>query len=1067
MATTSLALSPEKKLHQYVLRIWTSQKGLPSSTVHSVCQTDDGYLWIGTQDGLARFDGHSFRVFSSATHEEFGTNWIWRLKKDKKGRLWIATYNAGILRYENQRFSVLGEKDGLTGEMIRDFAFEADGVTWVATKGQGIIRIDSQDRIDRFSKKDGLCGDQVFSLLLDTQQRLWIATLDGGLCVYQNERFQSFGAQSEEGLTRVLSLASSQDGTIWVGSLFGLFRVQNDVVTKFAHPHLPQDGVRAIYEDSHENLWIGFVKTGLCVLRKNGNLECDEKGGDVGYEGVLDFYEHEDDKLFISTGKGLRFLKDGDVKTYTMEDGLPTAAVRTVLVDSKGAIWLGTTQGVVKIIDGRLVDFPQKLPLSTLSIVSSYEDRNGRLWFGTEQQGIHYIDPDGSLGKLDDSLVKEHFDAFSIVQLGDKFAFGTLGMGLKVYDGVEIKSYRAQEGLPSDIVWSMEPFDDQSILLGTSKGVALYDGEQLNSLVGADSVWDDMILAFMKGKDGVLFMGTHGAGLLIYKNRKLQRIQKKNGLLTDTIYGMAFGDDGNLWLSTAIGIVKVSEKQLDEFTRDRTQSIDARVYDTNDGMHSENCNGGRQYGLQKTATGKIVVATEIGASVIDPLNLKPEKQAPIMHVEQFLVDGKDVLEKGPLLLDDSVKSLEIHYTGITFERSERVRFRYRLHGYDSDWNQVGSRRIAYFTNLGPGEYRFEVGGANQFGPWSTENSVIRFRKKPHFTETWTFILLCGLFALALILFAVRLRLRALTLRAKELDKKVKERTQELETAHQKIVELEKETLERQMAGGFAHEIRNALASSKMLIWRILAPEGEQGVSSSMSHKISETLVTLVKKLKILLPGNDIAQVAPLIKEINEGQKKIDGYVRKTHESIERCLVVTNEILEYSQAGQIERGEDTIEIDSFLQNLKKNYDVEFGENDIELRVDSDAEVIWKGSQTHLYTIVWNLVINAVDALGERRQGNDDKNANGEMKIELLARKDEDRLTLTVSDNGPGIPSQVEGKIFDPFVSTKPEKGVGLGLSRSRKCAQLYGGELRGENRKDGPGALFTLILPLKQ
>ncbi len=1033
---------------------------MPNSVTSSVCQADDGYLWIGTQDGLARFDGHTFRVYSSANNELFGSNWIWKLKKDPKGRLWIATYNGGVLRYEDEQFAAFRAEDGLVEETIRDFAFDEDGSTWVGTKGKGLFHFDADDKITNVSKEQGLCGDQVMSLAMDDENNLWVATLDGGVCVRKNGRFRSLSTDSQEGLARALSLALGSDKTIWVGSLFGLFRIKNGGVTQFSHPGLPQDGVRAIHEDSQQNLWIGFVKKGLCVLRPDGDLECDERGGEVGYEGVLDFFELSEDQLFVGCGAGLRSLEDGAVTTYTPKDGLPTQMVRSVLVDSRGAIWFGTTKGVKKMSGGELVAFPQEDQLSSLSIISLYEDDEGRVWFGTEQQGIYHTGAGGSLARLDESLFLEHFDAYSIMQLRDKMIFGTLGMGVKVYDGARIDGYRVPDGLPSDVVWSMSPFDQKTIVLGTNKGVALFDGEEVRPLPGAGQAKEDMILSFGADVGGTRYIGTHGEGLLVYKDQRLHRIRKKHGLPANTIFGIAHGTDGNLWLSTDAGIVKAQEQQIQAFVKDPSRVIEARGYSIGDGMLSEDCVGGHQYGLQMTKSGRVFVATGMGASAINTSSLEPDDTAPIMHIEKFLIDGEKAPSSDRVVLEHTAKNLEIHYTGISFHDGSGVHFRYRLHGYDSDWQDVGQRRVAYYTNLGPGKYRFEVGGAKRFGPWSKKTAALEFQKNPHFTETRSFYILCALATLFLVVLVLKLRLRALTLRAKLLDQKVKERTRALERAHEKIVALEKEALERQMAGGFAHEIRNALAGSKMLVAKLLAPDGKKEGCASVSEKISQILVELLTKLKTLLARGDLAEVAPLLKRVNDAQRTIDDYLRKTYGSIERCLKVTDEILDYSQAGQRGKGDEAIQIDDFLQVIKEKFDADFAGAMVALELDSGSQDVWKGSSTHLHSIVWSLILNAKQALEEHERG------GAEPKIVLRSFKSDKGVTISVSDNGPGISAQVLEKIFEPFVSTKPESGVGLGLSFCRKFARLYGGELRGENRKDGPGAVFTLVLPLE-
>ena len=414
------------------------------------------------------------------------------------------------------------------------------------------------------------------------------------------------------------------------------------------------------------------------------------------------------------------------------------------------------------------------------------------------------------------------------------------------------------------------------------------------------------------------------------------------------------------------------------------------------------------------------------------------------------VDKNDMDFSTTIDLPAESRKLEFHYTALSFVAPHKIKFKYMLENFDSTWVEAGDRRVAYYTNLGPGEYRFRVIAANSDGLWNELGAAVEFRKKPHFYETGWFAGTVVFLLLVLLYSFYRLRTYRIKMRNIELEGLVEERTERLQQAHQLIVELEKETTERQMAGGFAHEIRNALTGASMMLNKIIhfTPDGK-----SMGEANNNTLLELFKVLKEKLEKDSLQEIVPKVKTINTTEKQIDDLIGRAQASVKRSLAVTEQILTYAQVGQEKAGGEAVEIDELFEEIRTELHHSFQEHDVQFQVDGERGLRITGNRIHLYAIFDNLIRNARDAVivrADRAERADCANL-----IQVTTSESQDNVIVEVSDNGVGIATEDLERIFQPFFTSNPDEGTGLGLGMVKKYVSMYNGEIEINSPQNGP------------
>lgn len=760
---------------EYLIHLWNTDRGLPQNGVNAVAQTPDGYLWVATFGGLARFDGAAFTTFTAANTPGLRGTRMTALLADRDGTLWIGTESDGLARYHDGRFTTFGLDDGLPGLSVRALAQDGRGALWVAT-ASGLAR-SAGSRFEAVPLPEALAHQDVLAVLADRRGRLWAGTRsgvavldhDGGVFVLR----PASGLPDET----VTSLAEDADGTIWIGTLRGPVRWRDGRLDRsnplpvdrvravhrvFAAAgaiwaavpdhdlfrctagrceavglarHVPDDVPRAVFADRTGTIWLGLQIDGLARLKVPRVRAYQVPGRSA--QSIVPIVGDGAGGLWIgATCGGLLHWRAGVFTTYGPELGVPHDCIWSLYREPDGALWIGTMGvGAARWYQSRFTYFEYgKSGIVGNTIYAMYRDRGGRLWIGA-------------------------------------------GAGLSRFDGAAFANFTPEDGLPRAPIQFLTEDRQGAIWMGTPAGAVRFDGRAFRRFTMADGLPHDYVRAIYEDADGVLWFATYGGGLARYRDGRFATLSTRDGLFDDLLSIILEDDDGWFWMTSPRGIFRVARRDLNERADGRRTPLTSVSYGVADGMPVNEANGGGQPAGWRMADGRLFFPTVRGLVEIDPKRRRLEP--PPVHIERVIAAGVAGRVVPGATLPAGSRDLEFHYTGIDLESPEKVRFRYRLDGYDAGWIDAGTRRVAFYTNVPAGRHTFRVQARSGDGIWNEAGASMAFAIAPHVHETWWF---AGLVALALVgavAGAMRLRVAQLTRRARALEVRVAERTAEV------------------------------------------------------------------------------------------------------------------------------------------------------------------------------------------------------------------------------------------------------------------------------------------------
>lgn len=834
-APPTFSLDPAKAVTQYIQEVWQTEQGLPQNTVQAICQTRDGYLWLGTQEGLVRFDGVRFTVFDKSNTPELTQNTILALSEDRQGALWVGVRGEGLLRFKDGRFSAFTPRDGLSSDRVRSLYADREGTLWIGTTGGGLNRF-RDGRFTSFTTKDGLSSDEVVAISEDREGNLWIGTYGGGLDRFRDGKFTAFTTRDGLSSDQISSILEDREGSLWVGTFeAGVNRLRNGRFTAFTtRDGLSHDEVWSLLEDADGNIWIATAGGGLNRFR-DGHLSALTAAKGLSNDNVASLYEDRERSLWVGTfDGGLNRLRDGKVTPFGTKEGLSSDVVRSVFEDRQGTLWIGTDGGGLnRFKDGRFTAFTTRDGLSNDHVASIFEDRAGTLWIGTLGGGLNRLRPGGGFTAFTTKQGMSSDDVVSIYEDSE----GTLWVGtmdgLSRFKDGKFTSFTTQDGLSDDGIKAILEDRDGGLWIGTTSGLNRFKDGKFTAFTTKDGLSDDRVAALHQDADGTLWVGTSGGGLDRLRDGRFAAITAKAGLHDDRVLDAFEDGQGNLWMSCNRGIYRASKKDLNAFADGKLARIASPSYGMSDGMRSPECNGENQPAGWQTRDGRLWFPTIKGVAVIDPARLALNSLPPPVVLEEVVADGRS-LDGAPgstVVLQPGSGKLVLRYTALSMRVPQRVRFMYRLDGFDKDWVDAGTERTAHYTNLPPGTYRFRVKASNDDGVWNENGAALELRLLPFFHQTRMFQALCALGLVFLGTGAHRLRMRRLKRRADELERIVAEQTRDLRVANEalrraqeqlaRLSEAAPDKLENVAAWGasMAEEVGRAIHAERVHLWK--------------------------------------------------------------------------------------------------------------------------------------------------------------------------------------------------------------------------------------------------------
>jgi len=753
-SSASFALDPNRELAQFRHEAWLTENGLPQNTVHALAQTTDGYVWIGTEEGLARFDGIKFTVFNKQNTPQLKSNYIRALLADKKGALWIGTAE-GLVRLFEGKFTAFTTDDRLPSNTIQAIYEDREGNLWVATTtGLGLFK---GGTVTTFTTRERLIGGSIQALFEDAEAALWICT-PYGLGRLKDGKFANYTVRDGLGNNSVRSIQQDRQGRLWFGTLSGLSLFSGGRFTTYTtRDGLPSDRITALYADREGSLLVGTA-AGLSVFRDGRFFGFNDKDA-LATNTILCLLEDLEGNLWIGTESGgVSLLKDTKFTNYTVTNGLSSDLVKSIYEDRAGNFWIGTDGGGLNLLqNGKFTNYTTRDGLPSNTVLALFGDAEGNLWAGTTEGLTRFRDGRFTHLAPADGLANSYVRAIGEDQTR-KLWVGTRS-GLTRLNGGPRKTYTEADGLPNDFVTAILAGKNGEMWLGTLGGLSKFKHEEFSNLTTRDGLSSDSVTSLYEDRDGVLWIGTAGGGLNRLKEGRITAYTTRQGLADDFVYRVLEDGSNNFWLSCRQGIFRISRQELDDLALGKIASLTPTAYGTADGMMTRECNGGGDPAGWRSSDGKLWFATIKGIAIIDPERIKFNQQPPPVTIEEIRIDDQPVPASSRIELSPGKTRFDFFYSAPSFVAPEKVRFKYRLEGFDRDWVDAGSRRSAYYTNLRPGNYRFQVIACNNDGVWNQTGAAFGLYLKPYFYQTYWFYGLCLLLMALLAWQLYRLRVR--------------------------------------------------------------------------------------------------------------------------------------------------------------------------------------------------------------------------------------------------------------------------------------------------------------------
>jgi ligand-binding sensor domain-containing protein len=773
----------------YLIDVWDTEHGLPNSSVTAIEQTPDGYLWVGTYNGLARFDGVRFVTFDPVNTPALGHARVQSLYLDLQGTLWVNTYRGGLTSYRGgvfrREWPGRGEFDIRTtlafstssevvfvtqmGEVLRRSGAAAntnavwatlppsvrllfqcvDGAhtLWFVSRDSRIFRF-ADGQFKELAEPPGPAGKRVLTLAADARGRVWAGT-DQEVALWDGHRFQTMTPTNGEAPLEASYILPMHDGGLWV--LAG-GRLRKQVGRQWKAEAAEWRGllgsasgrVMGMHEDRQGGVWFHHYGNGLFYVTPEGRFQRFTTEQGLPGDRVWAWFQGREGDVWLGVDRGgLARLRERRFQVIGMATGLPARAALSVCEDESGTMWFGTSGGgLCRWSGGQLESFPVGSDASANFVFSVYPQRGQGLWLSAAAGEDLFVFREGQVqrGPWEVHGVKAILaDRTGRVWIGHK-------AGLNWWSPSGRRAFRASEGMTASAVRALVENKDGTVWCGNDEG-ALYccAPDHLEVFRPVDALAEQPILCLLADGDGTLWAGTFRGGLLRFKEGRFGRVTAEQGLPSDVISQILEDGQGRLWLGTEQGICRVTRTSLQACLEGKARGVECQTYGRLDGLPTLECAGNYQPACWRAHDGRLWFATVKGMVSVKPDELKMNPVPPQVAIEEFRVDGERLaLDGGRLAVPPGRKQFEFSYTGLSFIVPDKVRFRYRLEGLGADWVEAGTRRVAQYDYLRPGNYQFRVRACNNDGVWNEEGSAIAFSVLPHFYETWWFLTLTGL-----------------------------------------------------------------------------------------------------------------------------------------------------------------------------------------------------------------------------------------------------------------------------------------------------------------------------------
>jgi ligand-binding sensor domain-containing protein/AraC-like DNA-binding protein len=742
------ALDPEAPVDQYLVDEWNAADGLAADNVMDITQTPDGYLWFGTYDGLARFDGLKFETFGFSQFSGSRNEAITSLYVDRNETLWVGRF-LGLGWHRDGKFDVVTESDGLPGKPISAIVEDMNGRILVGVYDDGLYRLDGT-KFKKFEAPGVFNGKQISAVLEDSRGILWICAGHEGLFQLRNGSFEKIELDIPGPSFRVWKMVEDSSGILWVSTDKGLVRLdgKNRELIVFAEPGLALNNILVLLEDKDKNLWVG-TRGGLFRISPT---DPDAIQGAILFKNqmITRIYEDREANIWVATsGSGIKRIRNPVFKLYTAKHGLNNDYIWSLFQDRDGAVWAGTNDALYRFEDGIF------RRVSTGSGNAKYaiaQCHSGELWLGTEsgliknpgKNQVHFTQKDGLIWNTVAHLYCDR---------QNRLWAGTTD-GLCCYRDGSFKRFATDDGLPGHLVNSFYEDRNHDVWVTTCSGLIRFRKGKI-SRENADIYLKGVACSFIMadGDNSGFWIGSFGDGLIRFNGEKSTFVTMKHGLASRHLYQAVRDESGNLWLSSDKGVLRINEKDLDMCGRGKKCWLDCAAFGVADGLKCRECSWSTFNSVIKTREGELWFATKKGIAVLRPDRVRLNKQPPPVVIEQVAVDDQTFIPAAQTVVRfPALERVTFAFTAPSFIAPANIRFKYKLEGYDEKWRvlPLDASRKAVYTGLPDGRYRFQVKAGNRDGVWNHTGDWFSFQRTTPFIKTAYFKAIIFMTCLALV-----------------------------------------------------------------------------------------------------------------------------------------------------------------------------------------------------------------------------------------------------------------------------------------------------------------------------
>jgi signal transduction histidine kinase/ligand-binding sensor domain-containing protein len=1043
----------DRTLDQLYHTGWTYAEGAPAE-VHALAQTTDGYLWLGTATGLIRFDGIRFEAYKPQSGQPFPQRNVVSLLAVPDGGLWVGYWYGGVSFIKNGTVTDYGKADGLPPDAVLAFARDRQGAIWIAAGKDGLARLEGS----RWRKIGSDCGfeGRANTVFVDHAGTVWVGTPSSVAYLVQGGHQFQIAAQ---GLLRVKGFDESPDGTLWMAETgYGVRPVPVSWKNNGRTEPAVLVGSQAIIFDNQGSLWITSLGSGLRRVPyperlhppkikgpsawqfHNSEVEAFTQQNGLTGDYIYCVMQDREGNVWIGTSDGLDRFRQSPVVSLSVQPisyrgarpipSLHSFTTSALAVGDHGSLWTAGMgpQLLLKIRNDSIVT-----QLRDQIVDCAYRDPNGIIWLATSSSVFRLADErSDAIGSKQEAITYKYdggvpagqglvlrrldlptADGIAVSPQSRVKAFTQDRLG-RLWISMDSGTFRLErsgwtslESLGGPQGTATAEFTDPEgrIWFGFSNTVAMLDRDKVRIFAGKDGVQKGAITS-IQGTGTKIWIGGE-SGLEFFDGRRFQAVIPSDGGAFGGVSGIVVDPQDGLWFSETRGIIHIREAQLRHMGSGK---VEFDSFGLLDGLSAQLRGALASPSAAQTTDGRIWFATTKGVAWINPKRIVRNTVPPPVLIESVVANGKRFKTDASFKLPPRTKNLQIAYTATSLTIPERVRFRYKLEGQDKEWQDAGTRREAFYTNLDPGSYQFRVIACNNDGVWNETGTVLHFDVLPAFYQTVTFKIVCGLALIAALWSLYRLRVHSIEQRHRE-----RNRAEEmLRHARAELAHIHRVSTMGELTASLAHEIKQPIGAA------VTNAEACLRLIDRREPDLPEAREAALEMMK------DARRAADIIEHVR-------SLFRKGSPSPEE-IVDVNEVIR-----------------EMVVMLQKEAD----RHSVRMSTDLTAEPTRvTADRVQLQQVLMNLMLNGIEAM---------QDTTGELSIKSQLGEG-GQVLISISDTGVGLPAETAADIFNAFYTTKSQ-GTGLGLAITRSIVESHGGRIWATSNS-GPGATFHFTLPIR-